>query len=76
MFSSARSVLISNGEGAGNGGVVDMFAGRRGWRRGKKKVLGGIPVDRHARCQGFFQSYSKCLALLFLHFFFFLTGST
>lgn len=38
VFSNARSVLISNGGGAGAGGVVDMFAGRKGWGgRGKKK---------------------------------------
>lgn len=33
----------------------------------RKKVSGGI--DRQARCQGFVQSHSECLAVLFLHFF-------
>lgn len=68
VFSNARSVLISNGGGAGTGGVVDMFAGRKGWGAGEeeKKVSGGI--DRQARCQGFFQSRSECLAVPLSHF--------
>jgi len=31
VFSSARSVLISNGGGTSAGGVVGIFAGERRW---------------------------------------------
>lgn len=44
-----------------------LLAGRDGGQgEEEKKVSGGI--DRQARCQGFFQSRSECLAVPLSHF--------